>query len=563
MLGAVAGDIIGSPYTWSNTDDRYFEMCRSNRGYYRGRDVTYHPHYTDESVTTIAVARWLMADPGCDPRNLQRILLEYAGKFPECGFSPGFKQWAAHPKAYNSYGNAAAIRVSPIGLYVRDLPEAMRIARESASISHGHPDAIEGAEAMVQAVWMARHSRSKDDIRFAIEHDYKYDLNVPADDLRHILKGDKREPSIVNGEEVGTYWKETGYINSSSKDTVAAAIQIFLEGDGFEDTVRRAVAAGGLSDSIASMAGAIAEPFYGGVPEKIRGLCDDYLAHELRQEMDHFESVFLKKVAMTGKITAAPKVESDAFHVVKAEGRQAVYLVDPNRKDLMDALKARQGEDIRIESPRKVNEVMRELGAQPYPCGTFLERPRPEVRTLYFQDGEFRSPATFRGEGVASQQDRVKDYQVFLRLSDRVQGIKTSLQHSVGYDGEGSIRFASAWYPEIYHDKVELWHGDSLVAEAGIDQSSGRFYAKGDEAGIYKDSSVDQIVVAMEFYCLDSGRMEHQEAGDDIHFQVYEKKGTPLNIDVANNDVARTMDLELEKACRQQTESKGASVKMK
>ena len=93
MLGAVAGDIIGSPYEWNNTQDRYFELCRGTRGWFRGREVTFHPRFTDDTVMTLAVARWLMNDSDRNASNLIRIMQSMGREYIDRGFAPMFKRW--------------------------------------------------------------------------------------------------------------------------------------------------------------------------------------------------------------------------------------------------------------------------------------------------------------------------------------------------------------------------------------------------------------------------------------------------------------------------------------
>ena len=104
MLGAVAGDIIGSPYEWSNTGDRYFEFGRGTRGWYRGREVTYHPRFTDDTVMTLAVARWLMSDKDMNASRLISIMQSMGQEYIDRGFAPMFRKWieSDQPHPYSS-----------------------------------------------------------------------------------------------------------------------------------------------------------------------------------------------------------------------------------------------------------------------------------------------------------------------------------------------------------------------------------------------------------------------------------------------------------------------------
>ena len=340
-----------------------------------------------------------------------------------------FKRWlqSEDPRPNNSYGNGAAMRVSPVAMVAESLPEAINLARLTAEVSHSHPEGIKGAEAMAQAVWMARHGRSKDDIRFAMNNDFGYDLSMPENEMVSLLAGCVKEPIIVNGIETEEfYFRETGKIDSSCQNTVPAAIRAFLEGDSFEDTVRRAVAYGGDSDTIASMAGAIAAPFHGGVPEKISGMCNVYLDSNLRSLMQSFENICLEQ-----RSSHPIKVEhkrDDSFKIIR-HGGDKIYVAPSYRKDLMEALKSRFGEDITIIKPSEMTDTLTRLSAQSKD-GTYLENPLPDVRTIYFQDGEFRTSATMTGEALPPQAYREGSRLEFLEIHDYAQDVKNRLFYS-------------------------------------------------------------------------------------------------------------------------------------
>ena len=540
MLGAVAGDIIGSPFEWNNTDDRYFDLCHSTRGWYRGREISCHPKFTDDTVLTLAVASWLMKDREHNTSSLIRTFREFAERFPDRGYGPQFLRWLGsdNPRPTNSYGNGAAMRVSPIGLTVEDLSEAIRIARQSAEITHSHPDGIKGAEAMVQAVWMAKHGRSKDDIRFAMEHDFGYDLSARDDELSPLLKGFVPEPIVVNGEETGgVFLRDTGRISTSASLTVTAALIAFMNGDSFEDVVRRAVALGGDSDTICSMAGAVAEPFYGGVPEKITGLCDVYITPDLKQLMNSFEHVHEHKDMRNGRIE---KREDDSFGVIKVKGQPATYIVSAYRKELIEALKRKFGEDVRIINPSQAQKVIEGLKAQEK-SGTYIENPRPDVKTLWYQNGEFRCGTTREGKDLPSRADREAAMRSFLVLHDYALEIKRQLQAAVGYTGEGSIHFENAYYPEVFSNRVEVWRGDCFAGAVCFDTSTGQLRVDiGGDSGPQEHGQARTFSVfygydgtswkeAIARFCIDEGK--------GIESAQYE-----TNIDIANRDVANSKD---------------------
>ena len=559
MLGAVAGDIIGSPYEWNNTQDRFFELCRGTRGWFRGREVTYHPKFTDDSVMTLAIARWLMNDPDRKASNLIHVMQSMGREYINSGFAPMFKRWllSDDPRPNNSYGNGAAMRVSPVAMVADSLPEAINLARMTAEVSHSHPEGIKGAEAMAQAVWMARHGRSKDDIRFAISNDFGYDLAMPENEMVSLLAGCVKEPIIINGEDSGQfYFRETGKIDSSCQNTVPAAVRAFLEGDSFEDTVRRAVAYGGDSDTIASMAGAIAAPFYGGVPEKISGMCNVYLNSELRSLMQSFEHI-----CMEHRSSHPMKVEhkrDDSFRIVRS-GERKFYVVPSYRKDIIEALQARFGESIEIIKPSQVNELMRELSKQTQD-GTYIENPRPDVRTVYFQDGQFRTSATMTGDSLPPQSLREECKREFLQIYDYAKEVKQKLQQACGYNGNGSIHFANAYYPEVFSDKVEIWKGDVFAGSVGIDPQSGllkinqggdfgpmEWYGERTDS-VFNSVTLDSILQSIGRYCLDEG------------IGIFDKNRTS-NLEVASNDVVKSKDPVLNEAISASQQTKQASIK--
>ena len=559
MLGAVAGDIIGSPYEWNNTQDRYFELCRGTRGWFRGREVTFHPKFTDDTVMTLAVARWLMNDPDRKASNLIRIMQSMGREYIDSGFAPMFKRWllSDDPRPNNSYGNGAAMRVSPVAMVAESLPEAINLARLTAEVSHSHPEAIKGAEAMAQAIWMAHHGRSKDDIRFAISNDFGYDLSMPENEMVSLLAGCVKEPILINGEDTGEfYFRETGKIDSSCQNTVPAAVRAFLEGDSFEDTVRRAVAYGGDSDTIASMAGAIAAPFHGGVPEKISGMCNVYLSQELRSLMQSFEHVCMER-----RSSHPIKVEhkrDDSFRIIR-HGDDKTYVAPSYRKDLIEALKERFGDDIKIIKPSEMNDTLSRLSAQTKD-GTYLETPLPDVRTIYFQDGEFRTSATMKGEGVPPQPIREESRKDFLEIHDYAQDVKNRLQRACGYDGSGSIHFANAYFPRIYSERVEIWKGDVFAGSVGIDPSNGllkinqggdfgpmEWYEDRTES-VFNSISMDSIKESIGRYCLDEG------------IGIFDKNRTS-NVQTANNDVSASKDARLLSALEQPSSKQSSAMK--
>lgn len=258
MLGAITGDTIGSSYEFQNTKDYNFEMFRNDS------------NYTDDTIMTMAVAKWLLDDPEHSLQRLEDTMVAFSKKFtcPMGGYGYWFSIWlylpdklskydsengeipyqsatGRHP--YGSWGNGSAMRTSACGWFFDTLEETERVAALSAVITHNHPEGIKGAQATAAAIWMARNGKSKSEIKDYISTRYYYDLNRTYEYLNR------------------TYdWE------SSCQGTVPEAIIAFLESSDFEDAIRKAVSMGGDSDTLACITGGIAEAFYGGVPEEIR-----------------------------------------------------------------------------------------------------------------------------------------------------------------------------------------------------------------------------------------------------------------------------------------------------
>ena len=225
MIGALAGDIIGSVYEFNNIKTKEFPL------------FCIESSYTDDSIMTIAVADWLLH--GGD---LVRVMQYYGSKypFPMGGYGARFNKWLheKNPKPYNSWGNGSAMRVSPVGWYFDSLEETINVAEETAVVTHNHPEGIKGAQATASAIYLARKGKSKEYIRSFITDNFGYDLNRCCDDIRCDYKFDE-----------------------SCQGTVPEALIAFLESRSFEDAIRLAVSLGGDSDTLACITGGIAEAF--------------------------------------------------------------------------------------------------------------------------------------------------------------------------------------------------------------------------------------------------------------------------------------------------------------
>ena len=250
MKGAIIGDIIGSAYEFNNIDTKEFELfSRRSR-------------FTDDSVMTCAVAKALMEPE----RNVSEVLQEVGRKYPNAGYGARFIYWmfAEDPKPYNSCGNGSAMRVSPVGMLAKTEQEVRELAVRVTEVSHNHPEGMKGAECTAMCIFLARQGKSKDEIRSFAEENY-YTLDKTCDDYRR--------------EQAGQHGREICQIS------VPQALECFLESTDFEDCMRNCISIGGDSDTIAAIAGGIAEAFYG-VPEQLWQKARKYLTPDLLEIVD-------------------------------------------------------------------------------------------------------------------------------------------------------------------------------------------------------------------------------------------------------------------------------------
>lgn len=239
MIGAIAGDIIGSVYEWDNIKTTDFPLfgkgCR----------------FTDDTVLTVAIADSILTGEDYAVK-----LKEYYRRYPEAGYGASFRNWGESDgyKPYNSWGNGSAMRVSPVGWAFYTIDKVLDEARKSAEVTHNHPEGIKGAQAAASSVFLAKNGTDKDGIRDFITRNFGYNLTEPLAKIR-------------------TYYK----FDVSCQGSVPQAITAFLESSDYEDAVRLAVSIGGDSDTIACITGGIAQAFYKKIPDFITAKAVEFL----------------------------------------------------------------------------------------------------------------------------------------------------------------------------------------------------------------------------------------------------------------------------------------------
>lgn len=260
MYGAILGDIIGSPYEFDQgSKTKSFPLFSPGST------------FTDDTVMTLAVAQALLAAAPEEDESLTRCRLiasmqRWGKAYPHAGYGTRFLDWlwSDDPQPYHSYGNGSAMRVSPAAWLYDDLDTVRRMARLSAEVTHNHPEGIKGAESTAAVIFLGRTGHSKAEIRSYVEREFHYDLSRTCDQIR------------------------PGYFHvESCQQTVPEAITAFLEGESFEDVIRTAVSLGGDCDTLAAIAGSMAEGFYG-VPEELKLQCRRRLDAPLLDVLQQF-----------------------------------------------------------------------------------------------------------------------------------------------------------------------------------------------------------------------------------------------------------------------------------
>lgn len=260
MLGAIIGDIVGSRFEWDNHRSKDFEF------------LTYKCFPTDNSIMSLAIAQAILVsknDYSDLSKNAVECMQSVGRNYPDCGYGGSFYNWifSDDPKPYNSYGNGAAMRVSPAGFAATSLEEVKELSKLITEVTHNHPEGIKGAEATAVAIYLAKSGSSILEIRDYINDNY-YPMNFTLDDIR-----------------------DTYQFNETCQETVPQALQAFFESTGFEDAIRNAISIGGDSDTVAAICGGVAEAYYG-VPTDIRKHALTFLDQKLMQLLILFENKY-------------------------------------------------------------------------------------------------------------------------------------------------------------------------------------------------------------------------------------------------------------------------------
>lgn len=252
IIGAIAGDIIGSHYEHHPIKTKDFELFNN------------YSTFTDDTVLTLAIANWLVEDKSSNDVLVKN--LKYFGNcYPNAGYGRTFYYWlqTEHADSYGSWSNGSAMRVSPCAWVAESLEEAQKLSRMSAMVTHSHPEGVKGAMSTCDAIFLARAGADKEEIKSHVETTYGYDLSRKLDELRPIYE-----------------------FEISCAKSVPESIICFLEAEDYEGAVRNAISLGGDADTQAAIAGSIASAYY--------DVSDDIASNALNRLDDRLFEVFLE-----------------------------------------------------------------------------------------------------------------------------------------------------------------------------------------------------------------------------------------------------------------------------
>ncbi len=252
MLGAIAGDMIGSPYEGYPIKHKDFEVIVSA--------------FTDDTVLTVAVAHAILNQIG-----YADAIKYYARDYPDVPYGGSFRQWilTRESRPYNSFGNGSAMRVSPVGFAVDSLDKVLAEAKRSAQVTHNHPEGVKGAQATALAIFLARNGVDKASIRSDISKRFGYDLDRTVESIRPHYQFDV-----------------------TCQGSVPESIVAFLDSDSFEDAVKNAISLGGDSDTMACIAGGIAQAYYREIPKRVVDSVIEKLPPDLLEILLRFNEAF-------------------------------------------------------------------------------------------------------------------------------------------------------------------------------------------------------------------------------------------------------------------------------
>ena len=488
--GTVYGDLVGAPYMIENTYNRYFDLGETRRAYSHGRVRPFFPEVTEVSHGAAATCRWLTSFR--DSPTAENLLYCLKGQFdahPRGGWTEPTRIFLTSgigsPSTTPDW--SAVTRSIPISSFVGDdLPRALELTEACVMATCSDRETVRMAQAVTESVFMARQGHIDAEIVTMLEKRYCLALNRPDEDLRAELRGEVAEQVIMLGvpvEGAYRYRLPESPAPPSSRLVTEAALRSALRSDSWEDAVRRAVALGGPSNAVAGIAGGVAEALYGEVTPAVVGKLFTYIPTDIYRQLESLENTLRPPVSKNGPVFS--DIGRDAITIVSLGPGRTTYVVPPEQSDIRRLIEKTFPEP-NIILPSEVDSFLSRFHDSR--TGTYPYGPRPEVRTLYVQDGaRLVSPSQYVAAGMPPLQERKRHLQAFLRMRSFCIDCQKELNEKAGNPEAGPVHYGNAYHLWIGSRRIDFLFGDTLAGRLSLD---GRGLLKL-ELGEYRDLSTD------------------------------------------------------------------------
>lgn len=265
MIGAIAGDVIGSRFESQDLDKipYDFDLFQESSQALTFADIN---KFTDDTVLTFAVY-----DSIRNEKDIDSCLRDWANRYPNRGYGMRFYHWVVneHLGPYGSYGNGSAMRISCIPYLFDNRKDMLSCVENVSNPTHNHPEGIKGAKAIADCIWFSLKGKSKDFIQGHVETEYEYSLTLDHEEL------------VENNKE----------LDYTCQKTVPVSISCFLMSDDFIDSIRKSVMVKGDTDTMAAMTGSISEAYYNSIPKNVLQKTISYLSPEMKNMYSDFINI--------------------------------------------------------------------------------------------------------------------------------------------------------------------------------------------------------------------------------------------------------------------------------
>lgn len=561
MIGAMAGGIIGSPYTHQNLEDpskfvgwNLFEEQRTI--FFRNKSNSKDLKSPEEFKEL--------------PATMQKRyeFVERSYKPFRSGIFNDFTEVLPYVMNHSNRSIPSTLSdeftsVVACGEYARTADEAVRLTSEIVKNNQMHSKAMSGACAGAHAIWMLSHGHSISDTKEVLMKNF--DLRFPNESENSMLLKGQLRISHEGKLEIGD-----GNVNSDLSLVLPAVVGCIEKSGSWEEAVRRGVALGGNSSVVGMMTGALAEHVFG-LPNEIRAKAVDYFKET---EIDLIEAFEVNSKSAAER-RSDKMIQDNSFHVIRQEGRNSIYVIPEGRSDIEEAARRvcrKVKRDFMMIRPNELQATLEKLSQQRDQSGrvlsgTYVENPRAEVCRLWLQDGKLNTSTTRSAIGEETLQPvakRIVTMNIFEDLKNYAKDIRKELEQAAGYESDGRhIHFAQAYYPEVYSRSIDLMQGDILRGRIRLDDD-GKIkvdtnISTGSNQGEYlegvlnsmdifhKNDGPAEIRQKLNEFCLDFGKIEDEDErialmSDDSESESVKMKYRS-NVDQAIIDMSKESEL--------------------